>query len=326
MKEEMTKLSKYFIGNKLAPRRIEDLRKHLSEQSDEALGDELQELWEQYTGEEPMSDDAVERLKARIDREISASEDPAEAPASSSPILGRKALLWMAAALIPVLLLLNVYLWISRPSTSHGQMVAVSTQQGERSTVTLPDGSTVILGESSSLSYSPDLYREDSREVSFKGEGYFDIESDARRPFIIREGDLSVQVLGTAFNLRARDEEPFVRVDLERGAVALSIEGQSKATRLHPNESATYDKKQKTIALRAISDMKSVKAWVNKEIIFSDTPLSEVVSRLEEQYAVQISYSKSRGEDLFTGVLPANNLSEAMEVVRKAMDVPLTLK
>ena len=134
-----------------------------------------------------------------------------------------------------------------------------------------------------------------------------------------------VRVLGTAFNLRAREDEFFVRVDLERGIVALSVGGKSKEVKLRPDESATYDKKLKTIALSRIDDIKAVKAWVNKELIFADAPLSDVISRLEAQYGVHLHYNKGRGQDLFTGVLPSNNLSEAMEVVRQAMDVSLSL-
>lgn len=170
MKEEMTKLSKYFRANTLAPRRIEDLRKHLSEQTDEALGQELQDVWEHYTGDEPMSDEYMARLKAQIDLGISVSEEkPTEEQAPSSPALGRKAILWMAAALVPILLLLNVYLWVSRPHSSLGQRIAIRTQQGERSTITLPDGSVVIMGENSSLSYSPSLPRGLQRSLVRRG-------------------------------------------------------------------------------------------------------------------------------------------------------------
>src|SRR5690606_2603405 len=70
----------------------------------------------------------------------------------------------------------------------------------------LPDGSTVLLNNNSSLDF-PQQFTGDTREVILKGEAYFDIKPDASRPFIIHTGKVKTRVLGTAFNIRAYPEE-----------------------------------------------------------------------------------------------------------------------
>jgi len=72
--------------------------------------------------------------------------------------------------------------------------------------ITLPDGSTVILHAGSKLDY-PVSFNGNTREVNLIGEGYFDVQHDPARPFIIHTGHLKTTVLGTAFNIKANAGE-----------------------------------------------------------------------------------------------------------------------
>lgn len=53
------------------------------------------------------------------------------------------------------------------------------------SVITLPDQTKVTLNRYSSLTY-PDRFKEDRREVQLQGEAYFEVEKDARHPFVVK--------------------------------------------------------------------------------------------------------------------------------------------
>ena len=65
------------------------------------------------------------------------------------------------------------------------------------SVITLPDQTKVTLNRYSSLTY-PDRFTEDRREVQLQGEAYFEVEKDARHPFVVKADPVEVEVLGTA--------------------------------------------------------------------------------------------------------------------------------
>ena len=70
------------------------------------------------------------------------------------------------------------------------------------SVITLPDQTKVTLNRYSSLTY-PDRFKEDRREVQLQGEAYFEVEKDARHPFVVKADPVEVEVLGTHFNVEA---------------------------------------------------------------------------------------------------------------------------
>ena len=75
----------------------------------------------------------------------------------------------------------------------------VHADRGERSGVTLPDGTQVKLNAESSLSYTHDFGRE-LRQVNLEGEAYFEVTKDEARCFnVIMEG-ATIEVMGTSFN------------------------------------------------------------------------------------------------------------------------------
>src|SRR5690606_6204958 len=103
--------------------------------------------------------------------------------------------------------------------------------------IKLPDGSTVLLNDDSELSYSLP-FDDGPREVTLKGEAFFDIIHDNNKPFIVRTGNISTNVLGTAFNINARNRN--VVVTVERGLVQVSDETQALSL-VHPDERLTVN-------------------------------------------------------------------------------------
>ena len=84
--------------------------------------------------------------------------------------------------------------------------------------LTLSDGTRVFLNSDSKLVY-PVTFGNECREVILQGEAYFEVAKDEKRPFIVKTSDLSVQVLGTAFNLSCYPDDLRVETTLVRGSV-----------------------------------------------------------------------------------------------------------
>lgn len=92
------------------------------------------------------------------------------------------------------------------------------------SVITLPDQTKVTLNRYSSLTY-PDRFKEDRREVQLQGEAYFEVEKDARHPFVVKADPVEVEVLGTHFNVEAYPGDAEVKTTLLEGSVAVNAPG-----------------------------------------------------------------------------------------------------
>ena len=99
--------------------------------------------------------------------------------------------------------------------------------------VTLPDGSRVIANSRTELSY-PSVFRGHTRDVSIKGEGYFEVVHNAKRPFIIHTDNFDVKVLGTKFSVDNYDSHA-AGVTLLEGLVEVETRNNDRV-RIHPNE------------------------------------------------------------------------------------------
>ncbi len=92
-----------------------------------------------------------------------------------------------------------------------------TTRRAEQLTVTLPNGASAILAPESRLYYSTGGR---GTEIELYGQAYFTVNHDAERPFSVRARGVVTQVLGTAFDIRAYDDEQTVEVAVVSGKVS----------------------------------------------------------------------------------------------------------
>jgi transmembrane sensor len=102
----------------------------------------------------------------------------------------------------------------------HARADAV-TGLGERRAITLADGSRVILGPKSAIAYADHAQGRDVRLIS--GQAWFEVEHDARRPFVVRAGEVEATDLGTAFEVRR--QAGAVEVTVAHGLVGVAAKG-----------------------------------------------------------------------------------------------------
>ena len=157
--------------------------------------------------------------------------------------------------------------------------------------ITLPDGSIVVLHANSSLNY-PQKFSGRTREVTLTGEAYFDI-AHSSTPFIIHTGDVKTVVLGTAFNIKAYPDSKDITISVIRGKVRVENKEKVLAV-LTPNEQVTCTstidanvEPSKVDAASIITD------WTKQDMVFEDISFQTVADLLSRRYGVNISFKNT---------------------------------
>lgn len=164
---------------------------------------------------------------------------------------------------------------------------------GEKSRITLSDGTTVWLNAGSTLRYADD-YNASNRKVRLDGEGYFEVVSQKGVPFLVETKAYNIVVKGTKFNVSAYQEDGYVATTLLEGAVVLDYKG--KKITMAPGESMRFDLKSARF-IRSATQAAQSKAWADNRIEFDRITLKELLARLSRQYNVPIHlHSQDAGE------------------------------
>ena len=181
----------------------------------------------------------------------------------------------------------------SSPETNY---ITKATQRGEKATITLSDGSVVVLNAESSITF-PKRFTEDQRNITLQGEAFFEVEKDQSRPFTVKTDKLSTQVLGTSFNVNAYPEQEEIQVTVVTGKVKVIVDsdrngGQTmpsiESMVLTPGFQSTYSKNNHTTSRRQV-DADKYLAWKDGVIDFDDVPIREAFDYLERWYDVEIN-------------------------------------
>ncbi|MBR4215057.1 MAG: FecR domain-containing protein [Bacteroidales bacterium] len=187
--------------------------------------------------------------------------------------------LWYAAAAAAAAVIIAVTLTFTLKDPIKYQQYTANTAC---ETITLPDSSTVCLNQGAVIEFQENFNGEE-RLVKFSGEGYFDIVHNDSKPFVIKSGKNTVKVLGTEFNLIAKDDNN-IKVSVTDGCVSLqNDEGNITVSK---NEEATAAKNEKP-QKNKISD--NVLQWQSKMLDFKDCTLQKAVEKLSYVYGVEIS-------------------------------------
>jgi len=262
---------------------------------------------------------------------------------------------WAALILLPLIAWL-AYLWGSPapktlvPAPPAAKLSSISTRNGNRSKIMLPDGSQVWLNSGSRLDYDIASFDRSSREVDLSGEAYFDIVKDPDKPFIVHSGHMQVRVTGTAFNVKAYPGEPNMETSLLRGSVEVTLkEKPDRKYYLHPEEKLVVANGQalltrgrqpaeptaaapwEGVTLGKVSHLKKDRviletAWKDNKLVFAAERFRDVAVKLERWYDVRIGFDDPALEDLrFTGVFTTESLSEALEALQLAAPFHFTV-
>lgn len=249
---------------------------------------------------------------------------------------------WAIAASIMLLLGVGWY-GFSRLNTP-AKLVAkresqVSTRQGSKTKIELPDGTKVWLNAGSKLTYADD-YSVSNREVNLTGEAFFEVTTDAAHPLVVTTPAMKITVLGTRFNIKAYKDDLLSEATLLSGKISVAFAGNTGSpVILKPLEKLTIDQQGRSVTT-SIAAVKSLKAlpvqsadvvspdsiltetaWISNHLQFKKEPFDDVMRKMERWYNVTIIV---QNEDLHKEMLSGAFTTESIEQALKALQFTTT--
>lgn len=247
---------------------------------------------------------------------------------------------WAAAAAVAGLLCALSYQawWPGKQPAAGAAMVA--TRNGERRQLILSDGSIVHLNASSRLTCQLNAH---SREIWLEGEAYFEVASDAARPFTVHAAQLNIHALGTAFNVKAYPGDALFETTLLQGAVEVYTDKTpNDKIRLRPYEKIAVARNQlrelpagkldvkpvvskavitKAGMLPAIDSTVRETAWVSNRLQFDSVNFQQLGILLERWYGVQIVFRNDAVKQyVFSGSFASESVTQALQALQLTED------
>ena len=219
---------------------------------------------------------------------------------------------------------------------------SISTKNGSRSKIELPDGSTVWLNSGSKLTYDKQ-FGGATREVNLSGEGYFDVVHNAEKPFIIHTAFFDIKDLGTRFNVKCYPGDKITETSLVEGSVEITLKKTpDKKYILKPDQKLVLfnpdmikdstrlftEKKINHLPVEPLTEIKKLTylaqdsfavetAWTYNKLSFDDEAFSEVAKKMERWFDRKIEFRNKKMEDIHLSVSFINeSFEQAMEALK----------
>ena len=185
---------------------------------------------------------------------------------------------------LATIFILAIGLVFLKKQLSGVQLQEIVTLNKQKTQITLSDGSQVHLNNGSSIKFYKS-FSDTLREVILTGEAFFKVTHDPR-PFVVITKNARTTVLGTQFNVRARNEQTCVIV--QEGFVMLSsITSYNGDVFLSEGQMSRITGNMQPSAPQTV-DAEYLLGWLEGKLVFERTPLNEIVSELERYYDVSI--------------------------------------
>ncbi len=212
------------------------------------------------------------------------------------------------AAVVVLMLAVSGALWTYWNVPGFGRWTSFKTGAFVDS-LELPDNSLVFLNRYSSLSYRND-FGESQRNVSLQGEGYFEVTSDALHPFRVEAGnELSVEVVGTAFHIKAPRRLSDFELNVTDGTVLFHHSSSSRSVRA--GNSATVS--ASGIEIQPIRSANFI-SWKTGEIQIISQSLPQIIEILKKHYPEILEVRQTTSSDVLVTTRFENQpLSEVLE-------------
>lgn len=175
------------------------------------------------------------------------------------------------------------------PATQTGKKITYSTMRvpaGGEYNIVLPDGTKVFMNSKSELTF-PNYFPDNERRVILNGEAYFDVVADTTRPFIVDANDLSVNVLGTSFNINSYASMKSQAITLESGVVKVICREQEYM--LDPGQQLRYNSITHQSEVREVNT-ELYTSWKDGYYFFQEVTLDEVMASLSHWYGITVIF------------------------------------
>jgi transmembrane sensor len=193
-----------------------------------------------------------------------------------------------------------------------------ATQYAEIQTLYLPDSSKLILNAHSSVRYNKEWKPGQVREVWLDGEAYFDVRSVAASTFFVHTKDLTVEVLGTAFDIRNRRGKTEVVLQSGKIRVRFPAGGHADIV-MTPGNKLHYDPAKAALAHANVIP-ENYTAWKDKKL--TDATAGQIIEYLEDNYNKTIILeNETLADKKIGGVILLDNLDDALFALSTVLNV-----
>ncbi|MCF6402613.1 FecR domain-containing protein [Chitinophaga filiformis] len=201
------------------------------------------------------------------------------------------------------------------------------TSGTQRKTVTLPDGSVAYLEPGTTLKYTGNYGRKE-RNVTLTGEALFKVQKDDKLPFIVASSLISTKVLGTSFNMEAKNVTE-ARVVVLTGMVQVEAKGEEdqkdKEVILTANKRAVYNSNTHLLEMSdATDDARFYSQKQQGRFIYDGEEIIKVVNDLERYYNIEIKVDGRIQHCAFYGdVNIVDDLEKALDLIAVSLNAKI---
>ncbi|MFT4221980.1 FecR family protein [Dysgonomonas sp.] len=309
MKENIlrTLLYKYF-HDELNESELEELRSIVNNTPDEIFKKELDFIWDHENYKIPIDPVMKSEILQSIHNTIGVKK-----------VAVKKAINWwkVAVAIMMPIMIISSYLFLSVNKIDNvliPQEYTVFSENGQKSRIILPDGTHVWLNSGSEITYTSD-FNQANRNIKLKGEAFFDVKKSALQEFNVEVNSINIQVLGTAFNVSAYDEDSDIKISLERGKVEVRQKKDNLIlATLNPDEQVVLNKLNLSATITKC-DAQIESIWHENVLKLNNVTAEEMFRKLERWYGVDITVQNLGKPRRYGFTIKDESLREMLELI-----------
>ncbi|MEO8766065.1 MAG: FecR domain-containing protein [Ginsengibacter sp.] len=275
--------------------------------------DEAKEMWEMVTRSATHKSPGVAAGWAQLQNSVSEKK-------SSTGIKNWYRLYAVAAVLVGVIIcgviLYNIF--NDHKTLSNQKFITLAASE-ELLKDTLPDGSIIILNRNSHMKFAEN-FNNTSRHLSLNGEAYFNVAPDKMHPFIINEDGLSIEVVGTSFNVSKKQNPASIVVQVQSGIVKMYT-SQNEIT-ISKGQTGIYSHADKALRIEDSVDANSM-GYATGTFSFTEASLQEIAYYLEKAFGITILF---RNNTLLHCRMTARFENKSLDYIMHVISVTLNIK
>ncbi len=147
--------------------------------------------------------------------------------------------------------------------------------------VILSDGTTVFLSPNSTFSY-PEKFNREKRDVSLlKGNAFFKVTRNEKKPFTVTSGILKTKVLGTSFSVHLNKDDYYVVVHTGK----VNVSSETESIDILPSQEAIYSKTKDRLSKNIVNNQE-LKPWYNSDITLTNQSIETIFKIIEQKYGI----------------------------------------
>lgn len=196
-------------------------------------------------------------------------------------------------------------------------IVFTTDQNAPLTTMLLPDGTALKLNAATTISYNRKNFMADRKLELIKGEIFIQVAPNSRSPFRVDLGEVEARDIGTSFNIGKNENK--IAIVVAEGKVAMKQNTTGNQVLLTAGKLGFYDEQTKILFAKDNPDV-NYKAWIDKNFVFLETPLTSVAGQLEKVYQAKIDI---QGKELkarkLTATLKYQTVDSALAVISASL-------